>query len=742
MSRALRTISFGLAVGIWASGCSAPPSGGGDDLVVYDFVRDFEVAETAWERSRLRVADPEFERRSGEGWGPLKTDSEGVPYRWTLGERADFDVFVSRPRDVTFVCRCGTFGWSSVPVEGMSVEVGSFRSQPIEVGPTALEILIPQAAWQPGWNRFQLVASRAPSADLQGDEERARSPALRVMALEFRGLVDSSPPTIEGSGLALPIGSAIVSYGESAGQSWEVGDTESSGLAELGVYLHSQGSRVPLRPGSVDIALGEPIAVELVAEPRDPSMWRRLLGRESQDGAVSVHGARVLLALDRIPQRPVHAVDDVEPTLGAASGVIVYMIDTLRADRLGSYGSDRGLTPHLDALAEQSVVFTEARAQSSWTRPSVVSTFTGWYPQRHGVDDREDGLSGSVDTLAELLFGAGIYTGGIVTNGNISHQFGLGQGFAEYRHLEESSSRESYHVPAGELNASGLEWLDRHQEERPGQPFFLYLHATDPHAPYTPPEEFRSRLAASADPSLGRLETFERLREGELADAGIRDQLLALYDAEVAWTDHQVGAFVEALRQRDLLRRTMLIVVSDHGEEFLDHGGWEHGRTLFDEQLLVPLIVKLPETVARVDRIAGPAGHVDLMPTILDAMGVSFDPADYDGLSLWPALIGAIDRSTGASALSHLELSERSLRSLVHDRWKLVEDLASEDRRLFDLSEDAPEHLDLATEKPLRSGVLGQERRRLEQSLTPERATEVELDVETRKQLEALGYAG
>lgn len=731
---------------VYLAGCTGP-AGRGDDIAVYDFSRDFGMAEVAREQSRLRVADPDFERRLGDGWGPLETDAEGDSFRWTLGRRAEIDVFVTAPRDVHLICRCSSLTWPSAPRQRMVVQVGDWSSEAVTVGDgSEAEVFLPAEGWRSGWNRVTLLAARAtpPSEVVAGDAD-SRPLGLRVEALEFRGLLDAEAPTVADGLLRLPVGSSVTSFGESAGQTWTLGDIETVGAAGLGVYLRTAQRRAALEPGPIDVPFGEPIAVELIAEPVDPPWWRRMLRRGPNGrnrAEVTVRDAQVLLPADKMPRVDQPDPETIGSTRGSAAGVIVYMIDTLRADRLGSYGSNRGLTPNLDALAAESVVFTEARAQSSWTRPSVVSMFTGLYPQHHGVDDRNDGLVASVDTLAEVLFEAGADTAGLVTNGNLSHQFGLGRGFAHYRHLPETSDRESYHVLADELNAFGLHWLDLHQETRPDQPFFLYLHATDPHAPYTAHGPFTSRFAPGVDPSLGDLAFVDTLRDGESAGPEIRDQLLALYDAEVAWTDAQLGSFFASLRERDLWGDTMVIVVSDHGEEFLDHGGWEHGHTLYDEQLLVPLLIKPPAEIGAPRRVAGPAGHVDLMPTILDALGVDYDVQSLEGRSLWPAVVGASERSTGAPELSHLELGSLSLRSLVVGPWKLIEDLNLSRRRLVDVPNDPAEQKDLQDERPLRAGVLSQERRRLEQGLESESADEVELDDETRKQLEALGYAG
>jgi arylsulfatase A-like enzyme len=419
----------------------------------------------------------------------------------------------------------------------------------------------------------------------------------------------------------------------------------------------------------------------------------------------------------------------------ARPNVILYLVDTLRADHLGCYGSSRGTSPHLDAFAGESALFEAATAQSSWTRPAVTSIFTGLYPRTHGVQQRLQKVPLALELLPELLRRDGYQTAGFVSSAVVTAQFGFGQGFdlldqREKERIEPTrpTSEWVYEQAAG--------WLSRRD---PRRPFFLFLHVLDPHMPYTPPEPFRRRLAAGVDPGAGSKERVVALRDGTMPSSPAdRAELAALYDAEIAAQDAAFGRLIRRLRELNLYDRVLLIFVADHGEEFLDHGGWEHGATLYQEQLHVPFLLKHPEGLGAGRRIAALVRQVDVLPTILDTLG-SEAPPGIEGRSLVPLLRGA-----GVSALpafASLDLDGRRIESVELGGRKLIQTLAHdrlpEQTELFDLAADPAERHDLADEDPVAT------RRLLALLERPRRAPEIEqvpLDPELERQLRALGY--
>jgi len=418
--------------------------------------------------------------------------------------------------------------------------------------------------------------------------------------------------------------------------------------------------------------------------------------------------------------------------------VIVYLVDTLRADHLGCYGYPRETSPRVDAVAAESVLFEEAVAQSAWTRPSVTSLLTGLEPHNHGVQERLDKLPESFDTLPEILRRKGYETAAFVSSSVITARFGFDQGFDIFlQRVKETIEPER---PTSEwVNEEALRWLEQRDPERP---FFLFLHTLDPHMPYRPPEPFRQRLALEVDPRAGLLEQVVALRDG-LRPGSARDQkeISALYDAEIAANDAAFGRLMEELRARGLYDSLLLVFVSDHGEEIFDHGGWEHGATLYQELVHVPLFLKLPRGAGAGRRIGETVRQVDVLPTILDVLGGEIPPG-IQGRSLLPLLRAPSGRPP--AAFSSLDLDGRRIESVVLGNRKLIHTLAHDRRplglELYDLASDPEERRNLAAaDLAAVRGLSWLIERRVRAGAPPE-APSVPLDPELAEELRALGY--
>ncbi len=418
--------------------------------------------------------------------------------------------------------------------------------------------------------------------------------------------------------------------------------------------------------------------------------------------------------------------------------LLLYLIDTLRADRVGAYGSTRGLTPRIDAFARQGVVFEQTTAASSWTRPSTATILTGLPPAVHGATRLDRRLPSAVQTLAEVLRNAGYRTGGWSANAHVTAATGFDQGFERFEFLDELARAEA-------LGRRALAWLDESARASSGldrtqaPPFFLYVHAIDPHAPYEPPEDLRRRFAPNVPAgsgSLGQVEAVYRALDRKHPEAkALLARMPPLYDAEIAGIDRSFGALLDELDRRGELRHTLVVVISDHGEEFGEHGGLGHGKTLYREVLDVPWIVRLPgQSAGR--RIAVPAAHLDVMPTILAALGI---PAGAD--------LYGVDRlapeAREGPRFSHLDYEGRQGGSVEFGNWHLIEPWSrkfSRAGKLFNLAADREEARDLAAENPVRAGYL-RSLLRAEQLAERRRfAVSAPLGAEERKALEALGY--
>jgi len=421
--------------------------------------------------------------------------------------------------------------------------------------------------------------------------------------------------------------------------------------------------------------------------------------------------------------------------------IVVYLIDALRADRIGCYGYDRGTTPHVDEFASSAILFSGAQAQTSWTRPAVASIFTGLLPQQHGTTDKKDVLPESATTIAELLTGAGYESAAVVSNGNVDQVYGFSQGFSYYKYLEEVEIGEHV-VRSDDVNQAVFSWLD---EFRATEPFFLYVHTVDPHLPYAPPPTFRDAFAPNVhDSSIGSTEAVNEVAANrDRVTPKMVEQLSDLYDGEVAANDASFGEFYAGLGERGLLENTVVVVLSDHGEEFFDHGGWTHGNTLHAEMLDVPLIIRIPGVTPR--SIPEIVQHVDLFSTLLDLAGVE-PPAGVFGRSARPLWTEGVTAEWTNRGLSHLELKERFGEAWVDPQWKIItRRLRNGDLRtsLFNRETDPTERSDLASRRQdLVEELLG--RYAEEVSAAGDALQGVEIDegreAEVEAQLKALGY--
>ncbi|HET9765353.1 MAG TPA: sulfatase, partial [Thermoanaerobaculia bacterium] len=318
--------------------------------------------------------------------------------------------------------------------------------------------------------------------------------------------------------------------------------------------------------------------------------------------------------------------------------VIVVVVDTLRADHLGAYGYKRPTSPNFDALAAESYLFTGARAQASCTFPSVNSLLTSRYPARFlGQPNGALGIPAGMPSIAEVLAARGWSTGAVSASPVVRRsptRFNPGAGFDRgFERFDE----ECLWRGAACVTNRGLATAARLRE-----PFLLYLHYLDPHGPYDPPQPFRKqfRIGRALQPWVLRGDPTplaRALEGGPRLDWGPREIrfLQGLYDGEIAFFDSQLGRLVEQLRQRRLLERTILVVVSDHGESFLEHGSVRHCGNVYDSEVRTPLLVRLPRQ-RHGERLAGAVENLDVVPTLVDLLGLPAEGQGFEGRSLLP----------------------------------------------------------------------------------------------------------
>jgi arylsulfatase A-like enzyme len=376
---------------------------------------------------------------------------------------------------------------------------------------------------------------------------------------------------------------------------------------------------------------------------------------------------------------------------------IVYLVDTLRADHTQVYGYERDTTPELLKFAQDAVVFDQAIAQASWTKPAVASVLTSLLPGHHRAVQLRDPLDADLLTLPEMLGSKGYATGAAIANSVI---YGAGtqfeQGFDHFAGLHGAENRPSKLVEAAGVVDEALRFLDR----RRGFPTFLYVHTMDPHVPYEPPAPFDTKYEPHATPDHPGVDP--RTDYKEPID---RERMIARYDGDIAYGDREFGRFVRELKARGLYDRALVVFMADHGEEFLDHGKWLHGKSVFDELVHVPLIVKFPKGQDAGRHVTTQVRAVDVLPTVLQTLGLPVPaPPTITGLPLQRAIAGDAKERPALSEISHRGFVAHGMRT---ERDKYVQRFSPEEDELyFDLHKDPKEQHSLLDESRERVRVL------------------------------------
>jgi arylsulfatase A-like enzyme len=419
------------------------------------------------------------------------------------------------------------------------------------------------------------------------------------------------------------------------------------------------------------------------------------------------------------------------------SNVLLISIDTLRADHLSCYGYARPTTPAIDRLAAEGVLFEQVIANSPWTLPSHGSLLTGLNPRNHGLKSHLTGLPDDIPTLATLLGDAGYATMGLVNSRNLSPRYGLHRGFAKYR--EYPTREDGKRVRSGAQQISdAIAWL----EEGSDGPFFMFIHNYDVHSHYDPAPEFLALFAAPYDGEIkGRTVDLQRVRRGELMlSEADRRHVIDRYDGGIRQLDADLGRLFEHLERSGLSETTIAIVTSDHGEEFLEHGGVLHGRTMYGEVLDVPLILRGPGLPAGV-RVRGLVSLSDILPTVLGLVGIAAPKTD--GMDLAPTWEGggAIPEDRAAFAEADHGNAKQDIKRMVRvGNVKLIYDRLAGRRELYDLGRDPSEQRDIAAADPDTVQLLMRQLERYEAGGARDAIELAPLSQEEMEHLRSLGY--
>jgi arylsulfatase A-like enzyme len=421
--------------------------------------------------------------------------------------------------------------------------------------------------------------------------------------------------------------------------------------------------------------------------------------------------------------------------------IIFILIDTFRADHVGCYGYKRNTTPNIDALARQGILFKNAIVAAPWTLPSVASIITSQYPSVLGIRDRTTVVTEKFPIFSQALKKHNYITCGIVSHTLLSARLGFGRGFDWY---DEKSSLGHGGFSSPTVTSKAISFVRQKHES----PFFLFAHYFDPHYHYMLHKKYDYYSSYKGAIKSGHSILDLWRRRGNLTTDDIK-YLIALYDSEIAFTDEHVGLLLGEVKQQGLYDESIIIVTADHGEEFMERGWLGHTITLNQELIRVPLIMKLPGYKAKV--LDSAVGLIDIVPTLYDYLGIGADN-HLDGEALDISGNDAIKRRPIFSETFNPQIHQPghvnpiALRSIVLDKQKLIYDEIKGAAKIYNLSVDPDEQVDLSSQ-------VGEQNNRLKALLSqwidyasmqetrgPVYGEQELFTPEQRKQLKSLGY--
>ncbi|MCB9915079.1 MAG: sulfatase [Planctomycetes bacterium] len=376
--------------------------------------------------------------------------------------------------------------------------------------------------------------------------------------------------------------------------------------------------------------------------------------------------------------------------------VVVVLVDTLRRDALGCYGRAGADTPRIDRLAAEGVRFDQAISASGWTLPSVASLLTGTWPTLHkatGKLTRMTPITEDLPVAAEVFHQAGWGTLAYVNAAFLSPLLGLNRGFDVFDHVHAFNKEIRRADATVDAALGGI-------AERPGQDLFVLVHLFDAHLDYDAPAPYTYEFTGGRTEPAAPLSMQACRALGDHPAQADVDHVRGLYQGEVAFVDRAVGRLVDGLRELGRWDRTTLVLTADHGEEFWDHHGFEHGHTLYDELIRVPLVVRLPGGVDGGRVVADQVRVLDVMPTLFELEGLEA-PVSFAGRSLKPLLDGAADEPRIAFSQGTLYGSDKL--SWRTAQYQLIQDRAPDAAKpfeLYDWTVDPACQHDLAAEQP------------------------------------------
>jgi arylsulfatase A-like enzyme len=446
----------------------------------------------------------------------------------------------------------------------------------------------------------------------------------------------------------------------------EGGSGDHSKAGNFSLYLETAG-RESHRLFSRDLGgndFGEKIPIRLDLTPFQNQIAKISFTFSGGSGA-DMQGARIHIwdphIISTVSPEDISKDPSGQADIRKPFNILIYLIDCLRPDHLPFFGYKKDTAPGMAKFVRDSVLFRNAYSQSSWTRPSVGALFTGLHPFQHQAVTLKSGLAKQLTTLAEILQEAGFYTIGISSNAGVKQYFNFNQGFDYFK----------YHGNLGGGNAAQLNSYAFEQLKEVKTPFFMYIHCMEPHRPYFIQEEFQP--PGPDDPSYKR--TVKVVKKGGRLQYDVNlDYTIAQYDATIRQNDRSFHELMKELKRLKMYDNTLVVLMSDHGEEFYEHGGFAHGPTLYQEVVRQLVVMKLPEQLMAGREITTNTQEIDIFPTLLDFNDIPL-PGYIAGSPLREVIFAPDDAVLKLHEEIFIETGDGlRTKAVVHGTWKMIHD--------------------------------------------------------------------
>lgn len=435
--------------------------------------------------------------------------------------------------------------------------------------------------------------------------------------------------------------------------------------------------------------------------------------------------------------------------------VLLISLDTLRADHLHCYGYDRETSPNIDKFAEEGVLFSQNTSAAPLTTPSHMSMFTSLYPSVHGVVSTERKLAESLITLAEILKEQDYTTSAFISAPiMLPYELGFGQGFDHYDDftitldqeadlfmLNDRCRGQNDHPICPITHDMVVSWLENNYHKK----FFIFLHYWDIHGDYAPSYPYNTMFDPGYEGDFNGDYAHIKMIKPGISERDL-EHMIALYDGEIRYVDSYIEKLFNKLEELNLMDKTLIILTADHGEEFLEHGSNWHGKTMYDEVTHVPLIMRYPTSIPKNKVISSQVSSVDIMPTILDILGISIEH-QIQGQTLLPLVLEE-EKPASMSAYCEADLSGRELKSVRVAKYKFIYSERDKKEELYDLVDDPNEQNNLIESRPeltkvLRKGLsewMDSSEKLLTSLPEPTVSEEIEYRKDLKEKLKSLGY--